>query len=200
MRNFKPFGRSQLLLAAGACSPVGMPIAVRRRLLPIAARPDLIPGFYKECKIMKVKDIMDTSPDIIRTSDTFGHLIKILGEVKYHVILVVNEEDTLVGIVTEGDIIKVLVPKYITVDESLITVMDVNYFERKCLESKDLTINEIMSKVAFVVHEDDPIIKAAALIVVNKIQSVPVVRDKKVVGIVPRSILLKHITKVLAET
>ncbi|MBI2556924.1 MAG: CBS domain-containing protein, partial [Planctomycetes bacterium] len=59
---------------------------------------------------MKVRDIMDPSPDIIRTSDTFENLIKILGEVKYHVIFVVDKEEKLVGIVTEGDIIKVLVP------------------------------------------------------------------------------------------
>ena len=148
---------------------------------------------------MKIRDIMDPSPDIIRTSDTFEHLIKILSEAKYHVVFIVDKEDKLVGIVTEGDIIKVLIPKYITVDESLISVMGVDYFEKKCIESKNLTINEIMSKVAFMVNEDDPIIKAAALIVVNRIQSVPVVRDGKVVGIVPRSILLKHITRVLAE-
>ena len=80
---------------------------------------------------MKIKDIMDPSPDIIRTSDTFEHLIKILDDVKYHVVFVVDKEEKLVGIVTEGDIIKVLVPKYVTVDESLISVMDVNYFERK---------------------------------------------------------------------
>ena len=148
---------------------------------------------------MKVKDIMDTSPDIIRTSDTFEHLIKVLGEVKYHVVFVVDLEDKLVGVVTEGDIIKVLIPKYITVDESLISVMDVNYFERKCRESKNLTINEIMSKVTFMVGEEDPIIKAAALMVVNKIHTIPVVRDNKVVGIVSRLTLIKHITKVLTE-
>ncbi len=149
---------------------------------------------------MKIRDIMDPSPDVIRTSDTFERLIKILSEVKYHVIIVVDEEDKLVGIITEGDIIKVLIPKYITVDETLIFVMDVNYFEKKCIESKNLTVSEIMSKATFVVGEDDPVIKAAAFMVVNKIQSVPVVRNGKVVGIVPRSILLKHITKVLAET
>ena len=148
---------------------------------------------------MKVRDIMDSSPDIIRTSDTFEHLIKILGEVKYHVVFVVDKEDRLVGIVTEGDIIKVLVPKYITVDESLISVMDINYFERKCRESKNLTINEIMSKATFMVREEDPIIKAAALMVVNKIHTIPVVRDSKIVGIVSRLTLIKHITKVLAE-
>ncbi len=146
---------------------------------------------------MKVRDIMDPLPDIIRTSDTFEHLIKILNEVKYHVIFVVDGEDKLVGIVTEGDIIKVLIPKYVTVDESLISVMDVNYFEKKCRESKNLTINEIMSKVTFMVGEEDPIIKAAALMVMNKIHTIPVVRNGKVVGIVPRLTLIKHITKVL---
>ena len=148
---------------------------------------------------MKIRDIMDSSPDIIRTSDTFENLIKILGEVKYHVIFVVDQEDKLAGVVTEGDIIKVLIPKYVTVDESLISVMDVNYFERKCRECKDLSITEIMSKTTFSVREEDPIIKATALMVVNKIHTIPVVKDGKIVGIVSRLTLIKHITKVLAE-
>ncbi|HHT9109482.1 MAG TPA: CBS domain-containing protein [Candidatus Wunengus sp. YC63] len=148
---------------------------------------------------MKIKDIMDPLPDIIRTSDTFEHLIKILDDVKYHVVFVVDKEEKLVGIVTEGDIIKVLVPKYVTVDESLISVMDVNYFERKCKERKDLSITEIMSKTTFSVREEDPIIKAAALMVVNKIHTIPVVRENKIVGIVSRLTLIKHITKVLTE-
>ena len=122
-----------------------------------------------------------------------------MGEVKYHVVFVVDGEDKLVGTVTEGDIIKVLVPKYITVDESLISVMDADYFKRKCLESKNLTINEIMSKTTCTVREEDPIIKAAALMVINKIHTIPVVRNGKVVGIVPRLTLIKQITKVLIE-
>ncbi|MCF6153577.1 MAG: CBS domain-containing protein [Candidatus Kuenenia stuttgartiensis] len=148
---------------------------------------------------MKVKDIMDTSPDLIRTSDTFEHLVKILDRVKYHVIYVVDDEDKLAGVLTEADIIKVLIPKYLTIDESLISVMDKNYFEKKCKESKDLTATEIMTKQPITVYEDDTVIKAAALIFVNRIHSLPVVRDSRVVGIVPRQILLKHITKVLAE-
>jgi len=147
---------------------------------------------------MKIKDIMDTSPNLIRTSDTFEHLIQILDEVKYHVVFVVDKEDKLVGIVTEGDIIKVLIPKYISVDESLIAVMDEDYFEKKCKECKDLTITEIMTKTTLAVSENDTIIKAAALMVVNKIHTLPVIRNGKVVGIVPRLTLIKHITKVLA--
>lgn len=148
---------------------------------------------------MKVKNIMETSPNLIRTSDTFEHLVKILDEVKHHVVFVVDKDEKLVGIVTEGDIVKVLIPKYISVDESLASIMDVNYFERKCLENRNLTINEIMSKTTFAVHEEDPIIKAAAFMVVNKIHTLPVVRNGRVVGIVSRLALIKHITKILTE-
>ena len=148
---------------------------------------------------MKVKDIMDTSPDLLRVSDTFEHLIKIVDQVKYHVIYVVDNGDKLAGVLTESDILKVLIPKYVTIDESLISVMDENYFEKKCKECKDLTVTEIMTKNLITVGEDEPIIKAAALIVVHKIHSLPVVRNGSIIGIVPRQILLKHITKVLAE-
>lgn len=148
---------------------------------------------------MKVKDIMDTSPDILQISDTFEHLVKILDKVKYHAVLVVDKENKLAGILTEGDIIKVLIPTYITIDESLITVMDENYFENKCKESKDLTLTEIMTKNIITVREDDTVIKVAALMFIHKIHFLPVLRDDKLVGIVPRQTLLRHVTRVFAE-
>ena len=148
---------------------------------------------------MKVKDIMDTTPNLVRTSDTFEHLIKTLDEVKYHVVFVVDSEDRLVGIVTEADIIKVLIPKYISFDEFLISAMNENYLENKCIESRNLAITEIMTKTILSVHEDDTVIKAAALMAVNKIHTLPVVRDGKVIGIVNLINLIKHIMNVLTK-
>jgi len=149
---------------------------------------------------MKVKDIMDSSPIVIKTSDTFEHLVKILDEVKYHVIFVVDAEDKLIGILTEGDILKVLTPEYVKVDESLIQVLDEEYFEEKCKKSKHLTVSDIMTKTEiFTIHENDTISKAIALMDVHRLNSLPVVRDSKVVGILPRFTLIKQITKVLTK-
>ncbi|MBU6392362.1 MAG: CBS domain-containing protein [Planctomycetes bacterium] len=148
---------------------------------------------------MKVKDIMDPSPNIIRTSDIFEHLIRRLDEIKYHSVFVVDKEDKLVGIITEGDIIKVLIPKYLSIDEFLISAMDENYFEKKCIENRTLTITEFMTKTILSVHEDDTVIKAAALMVVNKIHTLPVVKDSKVVGIVHLINLIKHIMNILTK-
>ena len=148
---------------------------------------------------MRVKDIMDATPNLIRTSDTFEHLIKVLDAVKYRVVFVVDKEDKLVGIVTESDIVKVLIPKYISFDEFLISAIDENYLENKCIESRNLTIPEIMTKTILSVHEDDTVIKAAAIMVVNKIHTLPVVRDSKIIGIVHLINLIKHIMNVLTK-
>ncbi len=147
---------------------------------------------------MKVKDIMDTSPSLIRTSDTFEQLIRKLDEVKYRSIFVIDKEDKLVGIVTEVDIIKVLVPKYISFDEFLISAMEENYFEKKCIENKNLTVTDIMTKTVLSVHQDDTVIKAAALMFVNKIHALPVVQEGKIVGNVHIHNLIKHIKHLLA--
>ncbi|HHT9109929.1 MAG TPA: CBS domain-containing protein [Candidatus Brocadiaceae bacterium] len=146
---------------------------------------------------MRVKDIMDASPNLLRTSDTFEHLIKTLDEVKYRVVFVVDKEDKLVGVVTEADLVKVLIPKYLSMDALLIPAMDENYLEKKCLENRNLAIAEIMTKTILSVHEDDTVIKAAALMVVHKIRTLPVVRDSKVIGIVHLINLIRYIMNIL---
>ncbi len=146
---------------------------------------------------MRVKDIMDATPSLIRTTDTFEHLIKTLNEVKHHVVFVVDTEDRLVGVIAEADLIKVLVPKYLSFDEFLISAMNENYFESKCIESRALPVTEIMTKTVLSVHADDTVIHAAALMVMHKVRTLPVMDDGKIVGIVHLINLIKHIMGVL---
>lgn len=148
---------------------------------------------------MEIKDVMDTTVILVRVSDTFEHLINVLDKAKYHVVFVVDKNDMLVGILTEGDIVKVLIPRYINVDESLMLIMNNSYFEKKSKECKDLRIDKIMTESPLSLKEDDTIIKAAAMMVINKIHALPVVRDGKVVGIVPRLTLIKQITKIISK-
>jgi len=148
---------------------------------------------------MRVKDIMDATPSIIRNSDTFEHLIKTLNEVKHHVVFVVDKEDHLVGVVTEADLIKVLIPKYLSFDEFLISAMNENYFENKCIESRALPVTEIMTKTVLSVHTDDTVIHAASLMVMNKVRTLPVMNNSKVVGTVHLINLMQHIMGVLQK-
>ena len=67
------------------------------------------------------------------------------------------------------------------------------------MKNRNLTITEIMAKTILSVHEDDTVIKAAALMAVNKIHTLPVVRDGKIIGIVNLINLIKHIMNVLTK-
>ena len=77
--------------------------------------------------------------------------------------------------------------------------MGEGYFDKRCLECKNVSITEIMSKpvMAATAKEDDTIIKVAAALLNKKIHAVPVLKDGKVVGIVSRLLLLRYMTKVI---
>lgn len=150
---------------------------------------------------MKIKDIMTTDPTVVPISGTFLTLMEMLGKIRFHVIFVVDKDEKLAGVVTETDLLKVLMPKYLNAGDALFSIMDENYFDRRCLECKDLSITEIMSKpiLAATAKEDDTVIKVAAAMLNRKIHAVPVLRDGKVVGIVSRLLLLRYMTKVIKK-
>ncbi|MEP9411987.1 MAG: CBS domain-containing protein [Candidatus Brocadia sp.] len=150
---------------------------------------------------MRVKDIMSTDPTVVPISGTFLNLMEMLGRIRFHVIFVVDQNEKLAGVVTETDLLKVLMPKYLNTGDVLFSIMDEDYFDKRCHECKDLSITEIMSKPVMeaTAKEDDTIIKVAAALLNKKIHAVPVLRDGKVVGIVSRLLLLRYMTKVIKK-
>ncbi|MBM4064263.1 MAG: CBS domain-containing protein [Planctomycetes bacterium] len=150
---------------------------------------------------MKVKDIMSTDPTVVPISGTFLNLMEMLGRIRFHVIFVVDQDEKLAGVVTETDLLKVLMPKYLNTGDVLFSIMDEDYFDKRCHECKDLSITEIMSKpiMEATAKEDDTVIKVAAALLNKKIHAVPVLRDGKVVGIVSRLLLLRYMTKIIKK-
>ena len=148
---------------------------------------------------MKVKDIMGTDPTVVPIAGTFLNLMEILGKIRFHIIFVVDKDEKLAKVVTETDLLKVLMPKYLNTGDALFSIMGEDYFDKRCHDCKDLNITEIMSKpvMAATAKEDDTIVKVAAALLNKKIHAVPVLRDGKVVGIVSRLLLLRYMTKVI---
>ena len=77
--------------------------------------------------------------------------------------------------------------------------MNENYFENKCIERRTLPVTEIMTKTVLSVQADDTVIHAASLMVMNKVRTLPVMDDGKVVGIVHLINLMQHIMEVLQD-
>lgn len=97
---------------------------------------------------------------------------------------VVDQDQRLIGVVTEGDISRVSASQGTDLREY-------NLYYRV----RDLPIGEIMSRPVFSVEPSTPILTVAQLMLEHKIGGVPVIDDDRVVGVITESDLFRLIVK-----
>jgi len=99
---------------------------------------------------------------------------------------VVDKRGRLVGIISEQDLLQAA-PSSAT----SLSVWEVNYLIAK------VSVKEVMSKDMITITEDTPLEDAARIMVDNKIGGLPVVRKRKVVGIITETDLFKIFLELL---
>lgn len=142
---------------------------------------------------MKIKDIM-TEPVITTGEDTsLQKVAEIMLEHRIGGLPVINESGDLTGIVTESDFTakEKCVPFSLFRAPQLFGVWLCNDAEELYAAAANIPVREIMSRNVVTVTEDDPIEKVLELILRYDINRIPVVNDRKPVGIVSRRDLLR---------
>ncbi len=152
---------------------------------------------------MKAKDIMVTDVPSIPMETTVWDAVRILksnfGDPSYlnaaPGLIVVNEKGELAGILSPLSIIRALLDSAQHAD--MPSHPDVAFYEGLCAGIKNRPVSEIIDWQSISVTEDALLLDVADLFVKNRFQRIPVVKDKKVVGIIYRSRLLFAIAKCL---
>jgi len=116
------------------------------------------------------EDIVSVSPDA-----SVYEALELLSQHEISGLPVVGPDQQLVGILTEKDVLKLLLDHKMQGNEKVET-----YMNRK----------------VFSFTEDDSIIDVCKFFIKNPIRRVPIVRDKKVVGIVARRDIINLILEV----
>ncbi len=145
---------------------------------------------------MKARDIMVTDVPSIPMDTTVGDAVRILksnfGDPSYlnaaPGLIVVNEKGELAGILSPLSIIGALLDS--AQHAGIPGRPDAAFYEGICAGIKDRPVSEIIDWQSISVTEDALLLDVAALFVKNRFQRIPVVKDKKVVGIIYRSRLL----------
>lgn len=142
---------------------------------------------------MRVSQIM-TQPVITITEDTPLHEIaRIMLEHGIGGIPVIDESGGLTGIVTESDFTakEKCVPFSMFRAPQLFGAWLGNDAEEMFTRARDIPARDIMSKSVVTVTENDSIEAVLNLILKHDINRIPVVRDRKPIGIVARHDLLR---------
>ncbi len=131
---------------------------------------------------MMVKDVMTTKVKTVKPDSAVRDVATLLGF--YHIsgLPVVTEDGTIVGVVSEKDVLRAMYPK---IDDAIQISQSVQFddLEKEFHDVLDARVSEFMTPHVFTVGPDDPILRAVAVMIAHKIRRIPVAVGKRLVGI-----------------
>lgn len=145
---------------------------------------------------MLIKEIMTKDVVTVYETNTVEEVARIFIEKKISGVPVVDSQNKLVGIISEGDLIfqqkKLNPPVFLSFFDGVIQIGKNAFFD-EIKKISAFLIKDLMTKEDLIVAKQD--MKAsdvASLLVENKVNRIPIVDDEnKVVGIVTRYDLIK---------
>lgn len=142
------------------------------------------------------RDIMTHEIATLQETDTLEHAIDMFVKCNVTELPVVDKNGDLVGMVTEGELLRVCLPDYILWMEDLSPIINFQPFAEVLRNEGKTWLSEIMSFDFATVSEDAPAIQVAKEIAKRGVREVFVVREKRLVGMIT---LQDFINKVLRE-
>lgn len=141
---------------------------------------------------MKARDVMSAPVVTVPAAATTIQAARILLDNRISGAPVVDDERRLVGIVTEGDLIRrcEIGTEHDPMQQSPGSLSNLDAV-RRFLKSHGREVADIMTRDVVRVFEETPLARVAALLELKRIKRVPVMRDGKIVGVVSRADLLR---------
>lgn len=137
---------------------------------------------------MKAADVMSTAVVCIRPDAPVFDAARLLLSERISALPVVDEKSRLVGIVSEGDLVR---RAEISTGKRRTFFGDHEQLAKDYLKAQGRTVSDVMSRLVVVAEETTELPVIASQMEKFNIKRLPVVREGKVVGIVSRANLLQ---------
>lgn len=146
---------------------------------------------------MIVEQLMLKDVVTVRESDTVKTLIKTMIDHKIGGAPVVDDQNQLVGYISDGDLLRGISPKQQTIYDlySLISAIRVDLSKEKLRDLLNKQVRDLMKKKNLRTVEKDKELDAVLKLLSHyHIKRIPVVDEKRhVIGLVTRSHIIRHI-------
>lgn len=145
--------------------------------------------------MLKVKEVMTKDVVTVTTETTVMELAKIFAERHLSSLPVLDQKGELIGIVTETDLVEqdknLHIPTVISIFDWVIYLESDKKFEKELKKMTGRVVGDIYSPEVLTVSPDTAIADVADILSSRKINALPVVEGKKLVGIVSRIDLIR---------
>lgn len=143
---------------------------------------------------MHVKEIMTKGVVTIKSNMTLITTARLLAEHNISGAPVVDEEGTLVGIVSEKDLFKALYPSHAEFYETPGVWIDLDKLEEKAIEASDKPIVDLMTREVVTINSNTSLMQVGSIMLVRGIHRIIVVgHEGQIEGIVTRRDIYKKI-------
>lgn len=132
---------------------------------------------------MTVDAIMSRNVVTVTPDTALMEIRSLLHERGFHHLLVVEEDDTLCGVISDRDVLEALSPFLDTYSE-----------EHRDVKTLSRPASDIMRRDPITISLDTAVEEAAQMLLDHNISSLPVVEEETLIGIVTTKDLLQHYT------
>ncbi|MBI4974742.1 MAG: CBS domain-containing protein [Candidatus Omnitrophica bacterium] len=141
---------------------------------------------------MKVKEVMTKVVKSLLPNMGAREALDALLNIEISGLPVIDEEGRLIGMFTEKDVLKSILPTYLESVGKFIYADDPKGIKTKVQDLAKIKVKDIMRKDVVTVGEDTALSEVARIMLTHKIRRMPVLnKDGKVVGIVARQDIVK---------
>ena len=145
-------------------------------------------------KDIMTKEVISVSPDLV-----VEKLAEIFWENRISGAPVVDDNGSVVAIVTENDLIdqnkKVHIPTMISILDSVIMLEKADKIEKEIRKMTGTTVKDICSDTLITVEPETPLDEVATIMAEKQVHTLPVLTDGKLVGVVGKSDIIKTMAK-----
>jgi CBS domain-containing membrane protein len=135
---------------------------------------------------MRVRDIMSAPVFAVSHVDTLKDVEKVMEWRHVRHVPVVDDQDELVGLITHRDLLQACVS----------SIAEISQREQDAL-LRAIPVAEIMRDAVLTVSPDENAREAAALMLDRKIGCLPVVEERKLVGILTEADFVRYLLEIL---
>ena len=149
--------------------------------------------------MLTAKELMSTNVITVTGEIPVRELAKILSDNNIGGAPVVDDQGGVVGVVTESDLIdqnkKVHIPTVVAILDSFIFLESPEKMEKELKKMAGSKVEDIFVHEVITVQQDTPLDEVATLMAEKKVHTLPVLDEKKLVGVIGKSDIIRTIAQ-----